>query len=145
MNKNAVKISLTGFIITFIGAILFSTKAVIVKKAFIDIKVDALSLLAVRMICSLPFYLIVAFFQIRSQRNVKMTAKQWWFLIVLGLMGYYISSYLDFLGLQYISAGLERLILFLYPSITVLITAWVFKEKVSGMQKWALPLHIMAN
>jgi sorbitol-specific phosphotransferase system component IIBC len=60
MEKNTkTKISFTAFAITFIGAILFSTKAVIVKKAFADIKVDALSLLAVRMICSLPFYLIV--------------------------------------------------------------------------------------
>jgi drug/metabolite transporter (DMT)-like permease len=139
MTKTAAhKITLAGFIITFFSAILFSTKAVIVKKAFIDIKVDALSLLAVRMICALPFYLVIAFFKNRSQGNVKMTGRQWGFLIVLGLMGYYISSYLDFLGLQYISAGLERLILFLYPSITVMITAWVFKEKVSGMQKWAL-------
>jgi drug/metabolite transporter (DMT)-like permease len=53
-------------------------------------------------------------------------------------MGYNISSFLDFTGLQYISAGLERLILFLYPTITVLITALVFKEKISGMQKLAL-------
>jgi drug/metabolite transporter (DMT)-like permease len=139
MEKNTkTKISFTAFAITFIGAILFSTKAVIVKKAFADIKVDALSLLAVRMICSLPFYLIVAFYKTNKQENVKLTAKQWWFLLVLGLMGYYISSFLDFVGLQYISAGLERLILFLYPSITVLITSLVYKQKIATIQKWAL-------
>ena len=61
MNKDAkIKISATAFVVTFIGAVLFSTKAVIVKKAFADIKVDALSLLAVRMICAVPFYLIIA-------------------------------------------------------------------------------------
>jgi drug/metabolite transporter (DMT)-like permease len=144
MNKKAgIKISLAGFLITFMGSILFSTKAVIVKKAFADIKVDTLSLLAVRMICSLPFYLVVVYFETRKEGNVRLTARQWWFLLVLGLMGYYISSFLDFAGLQYISAGLERLILFLYPSITVLITALVFKEKISGMQKLALLLTYM--
>jgi drug/metabolite transporter (DMT)-like permease len=53
-------------------------------------------------------------------------------------MGYYISSFLDFVGLQYISAGLERLILFLYPSITVLITSLIYKQKITTIQKWAL-------
>jgi drug/metabolite transporter (DMT)-like permease len=141
MNKTvAKKISLAGFAVTFFGAILFSTKAIIVKKAFVDIKVDALSLLAVRMICSLPFYLVVAFYKNGQQKNKLLTIKQWLYLLVLGLLGYYISSFLDFVGLQYISAGLERLVLFLYPSITVLITTFVFKQKISGIQKLALLL-----
>ncbi|MFM2326529.1 MAG: hypothetical protein RIR31_731 [Bacteroidota bacterium] len=141
MNKTvAKKISLAGFAVTFFGAILFSTKAVIVKKAFADIKVDALSLLAVRMICSLPFYLVVAFYKNNQQKNNQLTVKQWLYLLVLGLLGYYVSSFLDFVGLQYISAGLERLVLFLYPSITVLITTFVFKQKISGIQKLALLL-----
>ena len=141
MNKTvAKKISLAGFAVTFFGAILFSTKAIIVKKAFADIKVDALSLLAVRMICSLPFYLVVAFYKNNQQKNKQLTIKQWLYLLVLGLLGYYISSFLDFVGLQYISAGLERLVLFLYPSITVLITTFVFKQKISGIQKLALLL-----
>jgi drug/metabolite transporter (DMT)-like permease len=141
MEKSAVKkISLAGFIITFIGAVLFSTKAVMVKKAFADIKVDAVSLLAVRMLFSLPFYLVIGFYKTNQQQNVKLTAKQWWFLLLLGLTGYYISSFLDFVGLQYISAGLERLILFLYPTITVLITTIFFKQKISTIQKLALAL-----
>jgi len=141
MNKEAkIKISLAGFVVTFIGAVLFSTKAVIVKKAFADIKVDALTLLAVRMICAVPFYLIIAFYKTNQEENKRLTPKQWWFLIVLGLSGYYISSFLDFVGLQYISAGLERLILFLYPTITMLITTLVFKQKVSTVQKMALLL-----
>ena len=141
MAKDAkVKISVAGFAVTFIGAVLFSTKAVMVKKAFADIKVDALSLLALRMICALPFYLIVAFYKTNQQANKKLTQKQWGFLILLGLMGYYISSFLDFVGLQYISAGLERLILFLYPTITVLITTLFFKQKINTIQKLALLL-----
>jgi uncharacterized membrane protein len=88
----------------------------------------------------LPFYLAIGFYKINRQENGKLTSKQWWFLLLLGLMGYYISSFLDFTGLQYISAGLERLILFLYPSITVLFTTLFFKQKISGIQKLALLL-----
>jgi drug/metabolite transporter (DMT)-like permease len=139
MNKNAkINITAVGFLLAFIGAILFSTKAVLVKKAFADIKVDALSLLAVRMICALPFYLVVAFYKSGQQKNIVLSGRQWIFLFVLGLMGYYISSFLDFVGLQYISAGLERLILFLYPTITILITAIFYKQKISRIQKAAL-------
>ena len=61
-----------------------------------------------------------------------MTAREWFVVIILGMAGYYLSSLLDFLGLQYISAGLERLILFLYPSFVVLINAFLFKEKIKG-------------
>ena len=136
----AHKISPAGFVITLLGAILFSTKAIIVKKAFADTHTGALTLLTLRMVFSLPFYLIVAVFTSRKKDNVNMTARQWVFTLVLGLLGYYISSYLDFAGLQYISAGLERLILFLYPTFAVLINVWVFKQKMTGIQRWALML-----
>src|SRR5450432_794880 len=137
MNK---KISPTGFIITFIGAVLFSTKAVIVKKAFHDTHIDALSLLTIRMIFSLPFYLGIAIFAGNKKSNINFTKQQWCWIITLGLFGYYISSFLDFAGLQYVSAGLERLILFLYPTFAVLINATVFKQKISCIQLLALVL-----
>jgi drug/metabolite transporter (DMT)-like permease len=130
MEKPAPKhtITLYGFLIAFIGAVLFSTKAVIVKKAFADVHVDALTLLLIRMLFSLPFYLAAAVIIRRNDPATRMTAKQWLATITLGLFGYYLSSLLDFIGLQYISAGLERLILFLYPSFAVLINAFVFKQ-----------------
>ena len=133
-------INFTGFIIAFIGAILFSTKAIIVKKAFADIHVDALTLLAIRMIFSLPFYLIAAFYITANKSNTKLTGKEWLIIISLGLFGYYLSSLFDFIGLQYISAGLERLILFLYPSFAVLINAFFFKQEIKRIQIWALVL-----
>lgn len=133
-------ISFTGFAITFMGAVLFSTKAIIVKKAFHDTHIDALSLLTIRMIFSLPFYLGVAFFAGNQKDNVRFTTRQWLQIIVLGLFGYYISSFLDFAGLQYVSAGLERLILFLYPTFTVIINAAVFKQTISRVQLLALLL-----
>jgi drug/metabolite transporter (DMT)-like permease len=69
-----------------------------------------------------------------------MTRAQWGLVALLGLLGYYVSSLLDFIGLQYVSAGLERLILFLYPSFVVFINALVFKQRITGIQKWALLL-----
>ena len=99
------KISLAGFLITFFGAVLFSTKAIIVKSAFAKTEIDALTLLTLRMVFSLPFYLIAAFLVSNKEGNVKLTSKQWMTVIVLGLFGYYLSSFFDFVGLQYISAG----------------------------------------
>lgn len=139
-NQKNHTISLTGFVITFLGAVLFSTKAIIVKKAFHDTHIDALSLLAVRMVFSLPFYLGIAIFAGNQKGNTRFTKKQWGWIITLGLFGYYISSFLDFAGLQYVSAGLERLILFLYPTFAVLINATVFKQKISRIQVLALVL-----
>ena len=133
-------VSLAGFILAILGAVLFSTKAIIVKTAFRDVHTDALTLLAMRMVCSLPFYIAAAFFASNKKDNVTLTSRQWFLVAILGMFGYYISSLLDFVGLQYISAGLERLILFLYPSFVLLINAAVFKEKISGIQKLALLL-----
>jgi drug/metabolite transporter (DMT)-like permease len=92
------------------------------------------------MLLSLPFYLLAAFWGLRQEGNTKMTKKQWIWVIVLGLLGYYLSSFFDFVGLQYISAGLERLILFLYPSFSVLINGAAFKQRISKAQYWALGL-----
>src|SRR5687768_3434549 len=135
-NKHAI--SLIGFLIAFIGAVLFSTKAIIVKKAFAEVHVDALTLLTIRMVFSLPFYLVAAFFITTNKSNIKLTGKEWLYIIILGLFGYYLSSLFDFIGLQYISAGLERLILFLYPSFAVLINAFFFKQEIKRIQVWAL-------
>ena len=129
-----------GILLTVIGSIFFSTKAVIVKYAFSKTPVDAVSLLAVRMLFSLPFYIVAAWLASRKKDNVKMTRRQWIIVISLGIFGYYLSSLFDFMGLKYISAGLERLILFLYPTFVALINAIVFREKITRLQKIALLL-----
>lgn len=69
-----------------------------------------------------------------------MTPRQWMWVVILGILGYHLSSYFDFVGLQYISAGLERLILFLYPSFAVLINSLAFRQRISRPQIWALLL-----
>lgn len=126
--------------ITVIGSLFFSTKAVIVKYAFRETSVDAVSLLALRMLFSLPFFLLMAWFAARKEPNNKFTAKQWLYMLLLGLFGYYLSSFFDFLGLKYISAGIERLILFLYPTFVLLINTIYFKEKSSKIQWLAVGL-----
>ena len=117
---------------------MFSTKAIMVKKAFADTHVPALSLLTFRMLFSLPFYLVAAFFTSSQQKNVKFTTKEWLLISLLGIIGYYLSSLFDFMGLQYVSAGIERLILFLYPTFVVLINAMLFGQLVTRNQKIAL-------
>ncbi|MEO8416670.1 MAG: DMT family transporter [Ginsengibacter sp.] len=137
-NSNKTALPLAGFIIAFLGAVLFSTKAIIVKKAFADTHTDALTLLTLRMAFSLPFFIGVAIFASNKKDNIKLSGKHWLIIIVLGIFGYYLSSLFDFIGLQYVSAGLERLILFLYPSFVVLINAGIFKQKITPIQKIAL-------
>jgi drug/metabolite transporter (DMT)-like permease len=133
-------IPIAGFLITLLGAILFSTKAIIVKLAFGATHTDALTLLTLRMVFALPFYVVAAFLVSGQKTNVRMTGQQWLLVAGVGMCGYYISSLLDFIGLQYVSAGLERLILFLYPSFVVFINALVFKQRITNIQKWALLL-----
>lgn len=140
MTQAKNKVYLAGFIITFIGAILFSTKAIFVKLAFAHTEVDAVTLLALRMFFSVPFYIGIAVFYSNKKGNVKFTTKQWLTIIFLGFIGYYLSSLFDFIGLQYVSAGLERLILFLYPTFAILLNAAIFKQKINRIQLVALLL-----
>lgn len=131
------KIAGIGF--ALIAAIGFSAKAVMVKLAYLD-AVDPVTLLALRMAFSLPFFLVVAAKQNGNRHALALSAKDKLAVVGLGLVGYYLASYLDFLGLQYISAGLERLILFLYPTMVVLISALVFRHRVGRTVILALGL-----
>lgn len=138
--KVAHKISWAGILITVIGSLFFSTKAVIVKYAFKHTDIDAISLLALRMLFSLPFYLVMAWLAHKNEPGKKLHNKQWLYIFLLGIFGYYLSSLFDFVGLQYISAGIERLILFLYPTFVLLINALVFKERGNKTQWLAVAL-----
>lgn len=90
------------------------------------------------MLFSLPFFIGAAIFSARKASNVRFTGQQWLYVAFIGCLGYYVSSYLDFAGLQFISAGIERLILFIYPTFVVLISAIWFKDKVTRRQVAAL-------
>jgi drug/metabolite transporter (DMT)-like permease len=141
MNPPAkTSLSFAGLLLALTGALLFSTKAIIVKKAFAATQVDAVSLLALRMLFSLPFYLLAAYVAGKQTQAAKLSGRQWLKVVGIGLTGYYFSSLFDFIGLQYISAGLERLILFLYPTFAVLINFFLFRQAVSRSQWIALAL-----
>lgn len=127
-----------GIFISLCGAVLFSTKAILVKVAYRDTPVDALTLLALRMIFSVPFFIGAAAISSSKEDNVKFTGLQWTYVALIGCLGYYISSLLDFVGLQYVSAGIERLILFIYPTLSLLMSAVVFKVKIKPLQWLAL-------
>jgi drug/metabolite transporter (DMT)-like permease len=100
-----------------LGAFGFSAKSILIKLAYADgTQVDAITLMTLRMLMSLPFFLAVALWS-RGAEGRRQDPGDWMALVVLGVLGYYIASLLDFMGLQTISAGLERLILFLYPTI----------------------------
>ena len=127
------KTFLAGLTIAIAGAILFSTKAIVAKLIY-RYHVDAVTLIAFRMMFSLPFFLAVALWKMRTQMPLSHVERVR--IMVLGLIGYYLSSFLDFLGLQYITAGLERLILFLTPSFVLLISVFFLKKKISQLE-WA--------
>jgi drug/metabolite transporter (DMT)-like permease len=129
-----------GIALTLLGAILFSTKAIFVKLAFRETQVDPVTLLALRMAFAAPFYFIIAYFGKTSTVLRSLTRKQKLFIVLFGLTGYYVSSLCDFIGLQYLTASLERLILFLYPTFTILLGALIFKEKIKRIQILALLL-----
>ncbi|WP_374262751.1 DMT family transporter [Zoogloea sp.] len=111
-----------GLLFALLGAVGFSFKAILIKLAY-PYGVDAVTLLALRMGLSLPFFLALGWIDGRRQRHAPLAARDVGLMFGLGLTGYYLASYLDFLGLQYISAALERLILFAYPTLVVVFSA----------------------
>ncbi|MCW5696373.1 MAG: EamA family transporter [Bauldia sp.] len=124
-----------GYLLAAAGAVLWSTKGIFIKLAYAE-GVDATTLLALRLGLSLPVYLVIGAFSLRdrhrdgrglpSARAIAMTA-------FVGFLGYYVASYTDFLGLQYISAQFERMILFTFPLFVVIFGALWFGQKVQPM------------
>jgi drug/metabolite transporter (DMT)-like permease len=117
------------------GAVLFSTKAIVAKLLY-RYQIDAVTLIAFRMLFALPVFAAVAIW--KSRNATPLSSGDRWRIVGLGLVGYYLSSFLDFLGLQYISVGLERLILFLTPTFVLLISSTVLKHSISRKQWMAL-------
>ncbi len=137
------KLRLIASLLVLLSAICFSGKAVLVKLAY-RYEMDSVTLLTLRMIFSLPFFLINAW--IGKQRHKRggnyegLRWRDWLNVIALGLSGYYLASLLDFMGLQYITAGLERLILFLYPTMVLLLSSFFLRKAVTRTQFGALLL-----
>lgn len=123
-----------GSIFAIAAAFLFASKAIFIKQVYaLSPEVDATLLMALRMLCALPFFLLMAWY-FRHQRQ-QTSRQDWCLLIISGLLGYYFASWLDFKGLIYISASLERMILFLYPTLTVFAASIIYRQPIT---KWTL-------
>ena len=131
--------ALTGFALAIVGAVLFSMKSILIKLAY-GWQVDPVTLIALRMIFSLPFFVAVALWSRRDRSLVPVTKQDARAIFALGFSGYYVSSFLDFMSLQYVSASLERLILFLYPTMVLLISVLFLKKKASLRELIALAI-----
>jgi len=130
---------LAGILLVVLGSVAFSGKAIIVKLAY-RYGVDPITLLALRMLFALPFFLIAAILVNRRPGQTRLRRSDYGYITLLGLSGYYLSSYLDFVGLQYISATLERLILYLGPTFIILFSVWFQKRPVARLQIIALAI-----
>ncbi len=100
--------------------------------------IDEISLLLLRMLISLPFYLIVWAFNFKKWKKNPLRKKEYGLIVLLGIVGYYLASFFDFKGLTFISASLERLILFTYPTIVLILSIFILKKKVTRSQIGAI-------
>jgi drug/metabolite transporter (DMT)-like permease len=129
--------NLGGLGIAIGGAVLFSTKAIVAKLLY-RYQLDAITVIAFRMLFSLPVFAAILVWKTRA--GPPLSRRDHVRLIGLGLVGYYLSSLLDFMGLQYITVGLERLILFLTPTFVLLITAFGLKRHISRTEWIAMAI-----
>ena len=120
-----------GLALATLGAIAFSGKAIIVKLAY-RYGVDAVTLIMLRMLFALPLFAVMAWWAGRGKP--PLTKRDWWGVIGLGFSGYYLASFLDFAGLAYITASLERLILYLNPTLVLLAGFLIYKRRITRMQ-----------
>lgn len=146
MSNRILAFSASGlaFVLVFIGAIGYSSKAIFIKLAY-RYGADSVSLVALRMAFSLPFFLLAVAYsqQKRQASDFQLEGRHWWQLLVLGLMGYYVASLCDFWSLQYLTASLGRLILFTYPTLVLLLSAVFLKRRVSWAEAGALLLSYL--
>ncbi|NCV20259.1 MAG: EamA family transporter, partial [Rhodobacterales bacterium] len=120
-----------------LGAVAFSAKAIVVKLAY-RYNVDAVTLLMFRMLFAMPLFGLMAWWAGRGKASL--TRAQWKQVLLVGFSGYYLASFLDFWGLQYISASLERLILYLNPTVVLLFGWWLYGRRIRAQQLWAMAI-----
>lgn len=125
--------------LVFLAAFCFAMKGILIKLAY-QYPIDAISLLTLRMLFALPFYVGISVQLARKHPSVDLTLKQWATLAMLGITGYYFASFFNFVGLVYITASLERILLFVYPTFVLLMNAFGFGRRVTRLQLAALVL-----
>jgi len=110
----------------------------LIKLCFKTTNIDASSLLMLRMLFALPFYAAAMWYYFANQQLKKVKASTYFAAGLIGLLGYYVSSLFDFIGLQYVSASIERIILFIYPTLAVLLNLLIFKVAITKRQWLAI-------
>ena len=120
--KSSAAYLAVGLLFAVVGVICFSVRPVLIKLAYAYV-VDPVTLLALRMIFSVPFFIVVALWTQRDKQRRRLSRRDIAAISTLGLLSYYVASFLDFLGLQHISAGMGRLLQFVYPTLVVLLSA----------------------
>jgi drug/metabolite transporter (DMT)-like permease len=125
-----------GIALAIIGTLVFSFRPILVKLIYVTEPVSAVTVLFLRMAISLPFFLAVAWW-LRGAEP-RLTRRDWGAVALLGFIGYYAASFLDMLGLKYIGAGVGRLILYLYPTLVLLISFFFLHRKPTRRQLGAL-------
>jgi drug/metabolite transporter (DMT)-like permease len=129
-----------GVLFAVLGVLGFSFKAILIKLAYRWAPVDPVVLMTLRMLYAAPFFLLMAWWSERAAAPGQISPRDAWMLIGLGFIGYYLSSLLDFIGLQYVTASLERLVLFLYPTIVVVLSALFLGQPITRRAVAALVL-----
>lgn len=127
-----------GVALTVAGAVLFSLKAVVVKLSY-GYTVDPVSLQTLRMAMALPIYLVIALL-LHQRRPRPLTPRQWAGVTGAGLCGYHLASVLDLTGLLYVSAGLERLVLYAYPTLVLIFSRVLFGRPIRRIELGAIAL-----
>jgi len=130
---------LIGIGMVIVAALGFSSKGILIKLAYaLGLGIDAISIMAIRMLFALPFFMFIAIRASVNSKRIAMTAKDRLDILFLGFIGYYLSSLLDFSGLAYISASLERMVLYLYPTLVVILTAILGRRRMHRFEILAL-------
>jgi drug/metabolite transporter (DMT)-like permease len=126
--------------LAIVGVLGFSFKAILIKLAYAWAPIDAVTLLALRMLYATPFFALMTLFATKHRSAAAISRGDWLRVLWLGFIGYYLASLVDFMGLQYVSAALERLMLYLYPTIVVVLSALFFGQRITGRILLALGL-----
>lgn len=144
-SPTATKNIATGMLLAAMGAIAFSGKAIIVKLAYRH-QVDAVTLIMLRMLFALPLFMGMAWWGTYRQSgdlSVALSRRDWGGIVGLGFTGYYLASFLDFAGLQYISASLERLILYTSPTLVMGLGWLLYGRTIRRAQVWGMGISYL--
>ncbi len=131
--KTEMRNQVVGVLFALGGAVLFSAKAIFAKHLYEISEIDYSNTLVLRMGFALPFYVIILWREY-STKKVQISRTDGLYILALGFLGYYLAAVLDFWGLEYIPASLERLILFIYPTMVVVMNYFVYKKPISKTQ-----------